>query len=423
MKLLNHTLKYLAIILPLIVGIWAALFYFNLVDEVEDSLDDGLDNNKMLIIQQAHSDSTILLNNEFNERNYAIRKIDRDQALSMRDTYSDTLIFVINEQDFEPYRLLKTAFRVQDQYYELQVISSSLEKDDLTEDILYSIIWLYIILLLSVLIINNLVLRKIWSPFYQLLSKIGQFSLDKNPMITSTPTNVKEFKELDERVVRLAEQSAATYSSQKQFLENAAHELQTPLAISINKLELLSEHEDIPQKHLETIGSITNQLQRLTRLNKALLLLTKIENRQFAMQEKVQINPLIRQLVEQFEDLATSKNIQIQLVEVGELVLTAHPDLISILISNLIKNGLVHNISGGQVKVLITEDSFSVSNSAQGAALDPKLIFRRFQKFTSDSQRVGLGLAIVKAICDACNLQVDYSWSNGFHQFSCGLRK
>lgn len=186
---------------------------------------------------------------------------------------------------------------------------------------------------------------------------------------------------------------------------------------------MLSEHEDIPQKHLETIGSITNQLQRLTRLNKALLLLTKIENRQFAMQEKVQINPLIRQLVEQFEDLATSKNIQIQLVEVGELVLTAHPDLISILISNLIKNGLVHNISGGQVKVLITEDSISVSNSAQGAALDPKLIFRRFQKFTSDSQRVGLGLAIVKAICDACNLQMDYSWSNGFHQFSCGLRK
>lgn len=422
MKLLNHTLKYLALILPLIVGVWAALFYFNLVDEVEDSLDDGLENNKMLIIQQAHSDSTILLNDKFNERNYAIRRIDRDLALGMRDTYSDTLIFVINEQDFEPYRLLKTAFRVQDQYYELQVISSSLEKDDLTEDILYSIIWLYVILLLSVLIINNLVLRKIWSPFYQLLSKIGQFSLDKNPVITPTPTNVKEFKELDERVVRLAQQSAATYSSQKQFLENAAHELQTPLAVSINKLELLSEHEDIPQKHLETIGSITNQLQRLTRLNKALLLLTKIENRQFAMQEEVQVNPMIRQLVEQFEDLAASKNIRVQLVEDGELVLTAHPDLISILISNLIKNGLVHSIPDGQVRVFITEDGFSISNSAQGAALDPKLIFRRFQKFTADNQRVGLGLAIVKAICDACNLQVDYSWSQGFHQFRVGRK-
>jgi len=417
MKLLNHTLKYLALILPLIVGIWAALFYFNLVDEVEDSLDDGLDNNKMLIIQQAHSDATILLNDEFNERNYAIRKIDREQALSMRDVYSDTLIFVINEQDFEPYRLLKTAFRVQNQYYELQVISSSLEKDDLTEDILYSIIWLYVVLLLSVLIINNMVLRKIWSPFYQLLSKIGQFSLDKNPVITPTPTNVKEFKELDERVVRLAKQSAATYSSQKQFLENAAHELQTPLAVSINKLELLSEHEDIPQKHLETIGSITNQLQRLTRLNKALLLLTKIENRQFALQEEVQVNSLIRQLVEQFEDLAASKNIQIELVEDGELTLTAHPDLISILISNLIKNGLVHNIPDGQVEVFVTKDGFSVSNSSSGTALDPKLIFRRFQKFTSDNQRVGLGLAIVKAVCDACNLDVDYSWSEGVHQF------
>ena len=127
-------------IIILIVAVWAALFYFNLVDELEDSLDDGLENNKMLIIQRAMRDSTILANADFNERNYAIREISREQALGMRDVYADTLLYVINEEDFEPYRLLKTAFRIQDQYYELQVISSSLEKDDLSEDILYSII-------------------------------------------------------------------------------------------------------------------------------------------------------------------------------------------------------------------------------------------------------------------------------------------
>lgn len=371
----------------------------------------------MLIIQQAIADPAILLNMEFNERNYAIRQIGREQALGMTDAYSDTLLYVVNEQDFEPYRLLKTAFRIQDQYYELQVVSSSLEKDDLTEDILISIIWLYVILLLSVLIINNMVLRKIWAPFYQLLSKMGQFSLDKNPLITPTPTNVKEFKELDERVVRLAEQSVATYNSQKQFLENAAHELQTPLAVSINKLELLSEHDDIPPAHLQIIGSVTQQLQRLTRLNKALLLLTKIENRQFAMQEKVQMNPLVRQLAEQFEDLADSKQVEIRLEENGELVWTAHPDLMSIMISNLIKNALVHNRPDGLVGISVNQDMLLVRNSAQGPALDPSKIFGRFHKNTSDHQRVGLGLAIVKAICEVSNLQAGYSYTDGFHEF------
>ncbi len=417
MKLLNHTLKYLVLILPLIVGIWAGLFYYNLVDEVEDSLDDGLENYKMLIIQQAMIDTTILQNEVFNERNYAIRQIDRQTALSRTDVYSDTLMYMVNEGDFEPVRLLKTAFRIQDQYYELQVISSSLEKDDLTEDLLISIIWLYVILLLSVLIINNLVLRRIWAPFYQLLTKIGQFSLDKNPVITPTPSGVKEFRELDERVVRLAEQSVATYTSQKQFLENAAHELQTPLAVSINKLELLAEHEDIPEGHLETIGQVTQQLQRLTRLNKALLLLTKIENRQFTIDQQVAVNPLVRQLAEQFEDLAASRKVKMEIVDTDDLVWQAHPDLSSILISNLIKNALVHNVPEGKVKISVSPERLSVSNTAQGPALDPSRIFGRFQKNTTDFQRVGLGLAIAKAICEVSGLHISYIYTDGLHEF------
>lgn len=418
MKLLNHTLKYMALLLPLIVAVWAALFYFNLVDELEDSLDDGLENNKMLIIQRAMRDSTILANADFNERNYAIREISREQALGMRDVYADTLLYVINEEDFEPYRLLKTAFRIQDQYYELQVISSSLEKDDLSEDILYSIIWLYFIILLSVLVINNLILRRIWAPFYQLLAKIGQFNLERNPVITPTPSSVSEFRQLDEQVVRLAEQSAATYASQKQFLENAAHELQTPLAISINKLELLVEQEDFTPKQMDTIGMVTRQLQRLTRLNKALLLLTRIENRQFGPQEEeVSVNRLTGQLIEQYEDLAASRKVTLQFSEKDELTWNGHSDLLSIMVSNLLKNALVHNQPGGQVILSISREGLEISNTALAPALDPNQIFGRFQKNTSDNQRIGLGLAIVKAIASVSHLQVSYSFSAGFHTF------
>lgn len=417
MNLLNHTLKYLALLLPVIIAVWAGLFYYNMVDEVEDSLDDGLENYKMLIIEQAMRDTTILTNHEFHERNYAIQPIDAPRALQMTDRYVDTLMYMINEGDFEPVRMLRTAFRQGDNYYQLHVISSSLEKDDLIEDLLVSIVWLYLVLLLSVLVINHLVLRKIWQPFHVVLDKIGRFHLEENPVISPTPTTVREFQELDDRLVRLAEQSAATYESQKQFLENAAHELQTPLAISINKLELLLDQDSMREQDLDAIGAVIRNLQRLTRLNKALLLLTRIENRQFADGYVVEVNELVTRIVEQFEDLAVSREVTIQRQDDGALRWIIHSDLAAILVTNLLKNALVHNRAGGWVRVSVTKKGMTIANTAVGSALDPQRIFDRFHKNAADNQRVGLGLAIVKAICHAAGLQIEYSFREGAHHF------
>lgn len=418
MKLLHHTLKYFVVILPIIVGIWAGLFYYNMVDEVEDSLDDGLQNYKMLIISEAQSDSTILTNNEFNERNYAIRAIDKETALRTTDIYTDTLLYTEYERELEPYRLLKTAFRVGQNYYELKVISSSVEKDDLIKDLLAAIIWLVIILLISILFIHNYVLKRIWAPFYALLDKIGQFSLDKNPTITPTETPVSEFKELNDRVVELANSVVATYNSQKQFLENASHEMQTPLAISLNKLELLAEEENLSESQILTIEQIAQQLKRLTRLNKTLLVLTKIENRQFMNEEVVNLNALINDLMEQFEDLATAKSVNLTLQEeVNNLNWVGNPDLLHMLFSNLIKNALVHSQPEDQITVEIKPNSIQISNTGAPLEMEIHKLFERFQKSSSDTQRLGLGLAIVKAICEVSGLEISYLYEQGRHNF------
>jgi signal transduction histidine kinase len=417
MKLLNHTLKYFIILVPILVGVWAALFYHNLINEVEDSIDDGLDNYKMLIINEATRDASILNNQEFNERNYVIKKLDRARALEMTETYADTLIYTINEQDLEPFRLLKTAFKLGDDYYELSVISSTVEKDDLKEDILFSIIWLYAFLLLSLFVINNLMLRKIWEPFYEVLNKIKNFNLDKNPVLKSTDTNVQEFKDLDQAVGALTKHVVLTYNSQKQFLENASHEMQTPLAISINKLELLIEQETLSDEQAALIDQVNQQLKRLTRLNKALILLTKIENKQFLVEKNVEVNSLVKEVLTQFDDFANSKNLQIEYKETAEISLGIHPDLLHILISNLIKNAIVHNQEGGQIRVSITENKIIISNTSTQSKLDIQAIFNRFEKFSTDPNRLGLGLAIAKAICEASDLKLNYKYEDQFHSF------
>ena len=301
MKLLNYTSAYFAGILLVIITIWAGLFYYAMLDEIYDSIDDGLDNQKGLVIQKAHSDTTLLQRKNFEEGDYAIREIPDTGAINFRDTYIDTMMYMQNEESNEPVRLLKTVFLQKGKYYELRVATSMVEEDDLIKALFYSILWLYIGLVLSILIFNNFLLKKIWQPFYQLLKQLKSFNLDKPAPIHVEKTKVVEFRLLNETVQKLLQKNIDTYTSQKQFIENASHELQTPLAISLNKLEILAGHQ-LTNEQLGLLASAIDHLERLGRLNKSLALLSKIENKQFVQQDSIEVNKLVERIVNDFSD-------------------------------------------------------------------------------------------------------------------------
>ncbi|MBO9616522.1 MAG: HAMP domain-containing histidine kinase [Dyadobacter sp.] len=410
MNLLNHTLKYLAFALLGIISVWAVIFYVNMLDEVYDSLDDGLDNYKMLIIEKAHADPATLRKTEFAEGNYEIREIDPGRAKHMKDVHKDTLMYMPYEQDMEPVRILTTSFHIDDKYYELKIISSMVEEDDLIEDLLYALIWLYVALVVSILVVNNLLLRKIWKPFYHLVGQLKSFRLGRNQQLNPAATNVKEFKVLNESVAALVQHALDTYNSQKQFIENASHELQTPVAISINRLELLVEKSGMTEADLETVGNVIQTLERLSRLNKSLLLLSKIENRQFEKAEPVSINSVVADLKEEFADFAAYKLVAVNVAGDASVDVIMQKDLTVIMISNLLKNAIVHNHTNGFVQLLLSENSLSIANSGANAPLDGQRIFQRFHKSAAGNSHTGLGLAIVKAIADLYGFKVTYAF-------------
>jgi signal transduction histidine kinase len=414
MNLLNYTLRYLAIALFGVISVWAVIFYINMLDEVYDSLDDGLDNYKLLILEKVQEDPATLSRTDFSEANYEIREIAKKHAKQVKESYRDTLMYMLNEEDLEPVRMLTTSFSHQGKFYELKVITSMVEEDDLIEDLFYSLIWLYVALLVSVLIVNNFLLKKVWQPFYELLHQLKNFRLGKGKPIVPSETKVKEFRELNVAVTDLVGHTLDTYHSQKQFIENASHELQTPVAISINKLELLAEKNDLSQASLESVGQVIQTLERLTRLNKSLLLLSRIENRQFADTEDVVINAVCTQLVNEFSDFAEYKYITLKLHENAELHVEMQRDLAVILISNLVKNAIVHNHTGGNVEIFIEKDALKISNSGAASALDSEKIFGRFYKSSGDNSNTGLGLAITKAILDMYGFRIAYEF-DGMH--------
>ena len=422
MKLLNYTTSYFAAILLVLLGIWAVIFYLEMLDEIYDSLDDGLDNQKMLVINRAKSDPEIIQRLNFEDGSYTIRPISNKLAMNFRDSYRDTLMYMQNEKDYEPVRLLETVFKKGDEFYKLKIITSMVEEDDLIEDLLFSLVLLYVGLILSIVLLNNLILKKIWNPFYGLLQQLKNFRLEKDQKINTVSSNIEEFNLLNTRIEQMLEKSVSSYNSQKQFIENAAHELQTPLAISINKLELLVENEDLNNQQIELVASVLNNLEGLTRMNNSLLLLSKIENQQFPDEQEVIFNDLIEELKRDYEDLADHKNIKINIESTSVLKHTMNRGLAKILLSNLLKNAIVHGQKQSNIEILISENSFRISNSSNQASLDPEKVFSRFQKNAGSKNSNGIGLAIAKTIAKKYNFQLKYFYSDK-HNFQLNFPK
>lgn len=421
MKLQNYTLRYLIIAMLGVIALWASLFYVVILDEVYDNVDDGLKNSKILIIREAFANENLLNTPEFGINQFKIKPLPKGEY-SLKDEFISTFEFMEYDDDNEPVRLLKTVFNdAKGNPHELTIRASTVEEDELLEDLLTALIALYIMLLISIVIINHFILKKVWKSFYKILDKLKSFKLGSGTSFKSPESPIEEFKILGKELEEMLQRNEAIYSSQKQFIENASHELQTPLAISINKLELFAENNILPEDQMIEIGKITDSLSRLVRLNKSLLMLSKIENLQFSDETDVNFNEITEQIVDDFSDLAEFKLVKISVINNGNLVYKMNKGLASTLVSNLLKNALIHNRPNGFVEISIAEKSFVIRNSGIDYPLKSD-IFERFSRHTLHEQSTGLGLAIVKSIVNSYQLPIHYSFEES-HVFKITFLK
>jgi signal transduction histidine kinase len=210
--------------------------------------------------------------------------------------------------------------------------------------------------------------------------------------------------------------SKDAYLSQKEFTENASHELQTPLAICRSKLELLIQTTGITNEQAELISSLMDATNRIVRLNKNLLLLSKIENRQFILRQEILISSSVEQSIKLYHQKALEKEIKIKAIINSESQITANPILLETLLNNLISNAIRHSQSQKEITIRIKSQSLVISNPGNKLR-NPNKIFQRFNKESVSSQGSGLGLAIVKKICDVECIDIYYHYSEGQHHF------
>ncbi len=424
MKLVYKIISRLSVALLVLMASWAVAFYFIITDEINDETDDTLENYAHHLITRALAGEELPPGDNGTNNTYYINEVDEQYAAENPAVhYEDEEVYIYSKMETEPARVLKTIFRdSEDRIFELTVAIPSYEKQDLQSRILWWLLILYAVLLAGVIAVNAWILRRSFRPLYLLLDWLRGLKLGGEVPPLDNETGITEFQKLNEAMVRMAARNNEMFDEQRLFIGNAAHELQTPIAVCRNRLELLAADPSLGEAQLEQIGSAMHTLDHLSRLNRTLLLLTKIENRQFPDGADIDINTLVRKLTWDYDEVYAWRGVKAVLREEGRL--TAHLDetLASMLFSNLLKNAFIYSPEGCEVAVAVTARSVSVSNAATGGPLDPAVIFRRFYRGENRDGSAGLGLALVESICRLYGLAVSYDFAEGRHVFTVTFR-
>jgi len=340
----------------------------------------------------------------------------------IKDTmyYKDTLFYrVVNGvENRELYRELTSFETLHNKTYKITIRDSLVKNQDFILIITLSVGVVVLLLIITVYFVNTVIMRNAWLPFYENLEILKSFSVENNQPIHLQNTDIDEFQELNQSLTKLTDKINSDFNNLKEFTENASHEMQTPLAIMQTKSEMLMQSENLNKTQLQQIKAIYLAVQRLSKLNKTLLLLSKIENRQFKEKESILVNDVIIKHLEIYEDFIENKKITVNKKSTLDVKIEANPLLFDMIISNLISNAIKHNIENGSIDILTTDLFISFSNTGSPLQISSSSLFERFKKESNASNSFGLGLAIVKKVCDNNNWKINHSYIENQHNIS-----
>lgn len=348
-----------------------------------------------------------------------IRKLEKN------DNLKDSIFIVEKPHDFlhfeevDRFRCLSKVIYLNQKPYRFNIETNIEETQETIFFISITTVFLFVLIVGGLLVLNRRLSKSVWKPFRETLDQLKTFSLNNQTKIEFSKTDVSEFDELNQSLTKLIEHNVSVYKTQKEFTENASHELQTPLAILKNKLDILLQNQDLTEKQYQIAEEMNRALSRSSRINKNLLLLAKIDNKQFDS-ETFHLNEVLNQSLEILQEHFEQKNISVNTEISDNVKVNGNIGLTEVLINNLIINAIRHTSINGSISIKLNNSVFEVSNSGT-EKLNSDLLFKRFSRFSKDNNGSGLGLAIVKEICKSQNWTIDYRFENNNHIFSVKL--
>ena len=421
MKLIYKVTIRLAIVIMPVLLLWATALYFTMVHQVNDETDDSLDDYAEMIARRVIVGEELPTPGDGTNNTYSIELLPATRNYEDYESYEDREVYLYRKNETEPARTLTKVFHDTDgTAYKLVVSTPTFERDDIIRALLIHIAIIYVVLLCIIMFVTVLVFRFSMRPLYSLLKWLDGYRPGSGIAGFPDEESVVEFKKLTRAARETIERAENHLERQKQFIGNASHELQTPLAVLGNRIEWLMDNTALTEEQFTELSKMRQSIHRLVRLNRTLLLLSKIDSGHFLDRSDVDIIPIIENELEIYKEIFAEKELVCNVKMPKSLVVQMDEMLASTMVSNLIKNAFVHSPSGGVIDIIISRSEFSVSNKG-GEALDKARLFDRF--YTSGKTgSTGLGLALVKSIAGYYGFGLQYGFWDGKHCFAIRLK-
>lgn len=422
MKLIHRVTLRLALVIMPVLLLWATVFYFTMVHQVNDETDDSLDDYAEMIAHRVIAGEELPTPGDGSNNTYSIELLPATERYYDSESYDDHEVYIPMKQENEPARVLTKIFHDTDgTAYKLTVSTPTFERDDIIRTILIQIAIIYAVLLFAILGVTVMVFKLSMKPLYSLLKWLDGYRPGNGTAGFPDEETVVEFRKLTQAARETIERAENHLERQKQFIGNASHELQTPLAVLGNRIEWMMDNTTLTEEQLTELSKMRQSIHRLVRLNRTLLLLSKIDNGHFLDRSDVDIVPIIENELEVYKEIFDGKGLVCNVKVPQHFVVPMEEMLATTMVGNLIKNAFVHSSTGGTIDIVISHNELSVSNNGD-APLDESRLFDRF--YTSGKTgSTGLGLALVKSIAGYYNFALSYRFADGKHRFVLGLKK
>ena len=416
MKLLTKSTIYIAT-LSLFLFFIVGIIFFHVLKSVSIS-----DLNRELISMQEAVDKNpaFFLENHLSE----IPGIDSisikpsDNSIGGKAVFGDTMMFDFKTDQYRTFRYIEFDEVNEDGQYRIKFFKSTTPTDKLVERVTLMITLMVILFLAGIFTLNRYIFANLWKDFFNILDKMKQFDSEKKHVNLGEP-DIEEFKELKKVLESMTQRLSEDYRELRAYTDHTTHELQTPLAVIKTKTELLLQSPSLGSDEIKLIQAIYSSANHLSRLNTTLALITRIENQQFTALKEICLPDLANSHIEMLQELMDLRKIGVRRIyNEPEQFMIMDPGLADVLMTNLLKNAIVHNLEGGSIELENNDNTFIVRNSGEPLSIQEGELFNRFTRDTKKSGNFGLGLSLVKKICDFYGISISYLYSGEMHAFT-----
>ncbi|EZH75851.1 hypothetical protein ATO12_03415 [Aquimarina atlantica] len=417
MKLLSLSNRYYFTGLFIVSLVGGLSSYFVIRRTVNSEFNDKLFAAKEELIDELYRHDELLSSYSLNiGDNIVIQKVDKDPKI--QTFIKDTVLFNEYQNEEMNYRQITFSDKVRDNFYVFSITKSLLSTEDLIRGVTQVIALITALFFITMLVLSNIVSQRIWIPFYNTLSQIKDFNVKKPKPLSFSETNIIEFKELNSALELMTNQVTKDYKNLKEYTENTSHEIQTPLAIIKNKMELLMQDKNLSEHQISILGQVYESTGRLSKLKDNLSLLSKIDNNQFIDTSKLIVAEYLKKKIGRVKELLDIKNIEVILDFKENPSIEINETMAYVLFNNLISNAIKHNIESGKIVMTLTNAYFEIKNTGEPLEISEEELFGRFKKSGNRPDSSGLGLSLVYRIVDYYNFSISYKNTDIWHKIT-----